>query len=527
MDYLLFTRKDLPPPRAFHALAAAVFVCLVLLAPGTSRAGDRPLRLAMSGAFQPFSTTDAEGRLVGFDADIATEVARRLGRAPVLVQTEWAGIQAGLQSGKFDLICGSMAITPDRLERMHFSLPYYVSGAQVFAREGLRSLEGKRIGVTEDSTYARYIAEHPGEFPNTRVLRYGSEAEIVAAMNTGKIDAFVSDLIVGGFYIARGGAAEITPYGGLLYREAVGIAARLDSPGLVHRVNRALFSMITDGTYGEIYNRWVGADPDLGVLFASWGEWTGEIPPVAGAGTSGTGAGNGEESAAEFATETVEMVPILAEGAVLTIKLSLITALAALFTGSALGVATASRSVLASSLARGYIWVVRGTPLLVQLFISYFVVATMVNRAVGSEAVGAFGAALIALVANTTAYNAETVRGGIGSVPGGQWDAAASLGMARGRIMRRIILPQAFRNTVASLGNNLVVLIKDTSLVGAITLVELTYSARNVVFQSGQAFLPFFLAAGFYLVIITVVTLAVKGWEKRMGRSSQGVRETI
>jgi ABC-type amino acid transport system permease subunit len=171
--------------------------------------------------------------------------------------------------------------------------------------------------------------------------------------------------------------------------------------------------------------------------------------------------------------------------------------------------------------------VVRGTPLLVQLFMAYFALATLVNHLLGFEAIGAFGAALIALIINTTAYNAETLRGGINAVDRGQWDAAASLGMTRGRILRRIVLPQALQDALPSLGNNLVVLIKDTSLVGAITLIELTYVARNVVFQTGQAFLPFLCAAGFYLAIISLVTLGVKAWEKHLRRSRQAVGETI
>ncbi len=156
----------------------------------------------------------------------------------------------------------------------------------------------------------------------------------------------------------------------------------------------------------------------------------------------------------------------------------------------------------------------RGTPLLVQLFLAYFAVATVVNRLLGLELMGAFGAALLALVVNTTAYNAETVRGGLGSVPRGQWEAALSLGMSRALTLRRVVLPQALRASLPSLGNNVVVLIKDTSLVGAITLVELTYSARNVVFQTGQALLPFLLAAGFYIVIIALVSVGVAACER-------------
>jgi len=480
------------------------------------------LRLSMSGAFQPFSTTDAEGNLVGFDADIARELAERMERRPVLIQTDWAGIQAGLQGGKYNLICGSMAITPPRLEKMHFSLPYYVSGAQVFARRDLERLRGCRIGVTEDSTYARYIKTHALEFPDASIVTYGSEAEIVAAINTGKVDAFVSDRIVGGFYIQKGSAGNIVPMGGLLYQEAVGIAARLDSPDLIHKVNQSLLTLVQDGTYENIYRKWVGSAPDLDVLFTAWGDYAKYIPAVAGGSLP-----DARQEKPDFADSLSAMLPLLAKGALLTLLLSGITAVAALFTGTLIGTATLSRRSIIRRGATGFIWLVRGTPLLVQLFMSYFALATAVNYLFGFEAIGAFGAALIALIVNTTAYNAETLRGGINAIDRGQWDAAASIGMTRKKILRRVILPQAFRDSLPSLGNNLVVLVKDTSLVGAITLIELTYAARNVVFQTGQAFVPFLCAAGFYLVIISLVSLGIKGWEKRMQQSRQSVGETI
>lgn len=479
-----------------------------------------PLRLAMSGTFRPFSVTDASGKLVGFDADMAREIAERLGRRPVLVQTDWAGIQAGLQSRKYDLICASMAITDARRRTMLFSLPYYVSGAQVFARHGLRDLRGARVGVTENSTYEHYIDTHPAKFPDVKVLRYGSEAESVAAMNAGKIDALVSDRIVGGFYIRMGAAGGIEPMGGLLYREVVGISARKDSPELIREVNDALFAMIQDGTYAKIYQHWVGSKPDLGLLFSAWGKYHDPIPRTS------PEAGTTQKKAA-FVSSLPSVLELLGKGAVLTIILSLLTGILALGTGCLIGIGTVARSSLLRQVSNGYVWVVRGTPLLVQLFIAYFGISTLVNRVAGFEAMGAFGAALLALVVNTTAYNAETIRGGIGAIDSGQWDAAASLGMTRRLILRRIILPQAFRDSLPSLGNNLVVLIKDTSLVGAITLVELTYAARNVVFQTGHAFGPFLVAAAFYLVIITTVTIGVRAWEGRLRRSVAKVRSTL
>lgn len=494
-----------------------LLICVLLTT--APLAAQEELRLAMSGAFQPFSTTDEDGNLVGFDADIATVLAERMGYEPSLVQNDWAAIQAGLKTRKYELICGSMAITDERLQTMHFTLPYYVSGAQVFAHPGTQTLKGMRVGVTEDSTYAKYINEHPDEFPDCTIIQFGSEAEIVAAVTTNKVDAFVSDRIVGGFYIKKGGA-NVAPYGPLLYEEACGIAARKDSAALVRKANAALFEIVQDGTYSRIYDKWVGVQPDLDVLLKSWGDFQQHIPRT----DAGTEATEVEEEKPGFADTIKSMLPLFRTGAIMTIQLGLITALIALLLGTLIGVGSTAQNPLIARLAQGYILIVRGTPLLVQLFIAYYGLATVFNNAVDSEVITAFGAALIALVINTSAYNAETMRGGIRSVDKGQWEAAASLGMTRLKTMRRIVLPQAFRNSVASLGNNLVVLIKDTSLVGAITLIELTYTARNVVFQSGRPFLPFIVAAVFYLFIITIVDFGMKGWERRMMRSVGGKR---
>jgi polar amino acid transport system substrate-binding protein len=265
----------------------AIFITPGCPQSGTQSDSDNTLSLAMSGAYRPLSMTDADGNLVGFDADIARAIAETLGYEPILVQTDWAGIQAGLQTDKYDLICGSMAITPERQEAMYFSLPYYISGAQVYVRNGIESLDGIRVGVTESTTYEDYILSHPDEFPDCEVLRYGSEAQIVNAMNTDKIDGFVSDLIVGGFYIKEGGAGNIVPYGDLLYQEHIGIAARKDEPDLVLAVNRALEHIVQDGTYAEIYERWVGMPPDLDQLQTSWEEYAQYIPEPAEDGNSG------------------------------------------------------------------------------------------------------------------------------------------------------------------------------------------------------------------------------------------------
>lgn len=484
-----------------------------------------PLRVTMTGAYRPFSSPDSSGELVGFDVDIAREISRRLGRPLELIQVKWEGLPAHLQSGKSDLICGSMAVTPERQELMSFSLPYYVSGAQVFVRDGVSSLNDLRIGVTRGTTFERYIREHPQTFPRAEVLSFESEAHILAALQADKVDALISDRIIGGFYIQKaresGSDVRILPFGDLLYTEECGIAARQADIELVHGVNAALIGMVNDGRYADIYRHWVDLEPDMGRLREAWGRHTAFVPKLRQHAEFEPDSPNQQRAA--YAEDTRSMVSLMLTGAWLTAKLSSISALAALLLGSLLAVACVSRRPWLSLIGNGYIWVIRGTPLLVQLFLSYYAVSWAINSLVGRELVSAFGAALIALIVNTSAYNAESLRGAIRSLPRGQWEASLSLGISYSATMRRTILPQAFQASIASLGNNLVILIKDTSLVGAITLVELTYSAQNIVTQSGQPFAPFMIAALMYLTIISLVTLLTRITERWLSRHQVGL----
>ena len=504
--------------KQIYICALTLFACILAQSITAQPDPNKTLEIAISGGYQPLATTDANGELVGFDVDIAKAVAERMGYKFKLRQTGWSGIQAALQSGKCDLICSSMAITPERQKGMLFSFPYYNTGGQLFVKHDLERIDGARIGVAEGTTYADFLRDHPKRFPDTEVFQYESTAEVVAALNIGKIDAFVSDRIVGTFYLNKSGGKKIEMRGDFLFTEDCAIAARKDSVDLVYDVNQALLSVVQDGTYAKFYKRWAGSEPNIKALLASWAKYTQDIPK----------RGEGLSDKPKFADDLDTMLPILAKGAWLTIKLSLYSALAALLPIILLALALISKNTYLRSLADSYVRLIRGTPLLVQLFISYFLLATLLNDYIfGGEIVTAFYAGIIALTANTTSYNAETLRGGINAVDKGQWDAAASLGMKRQTIMRRIILPQALRNSLPSLGNNFIVLIKDTSLVGAITLLELTYQARNITSQSGQAFMPWILAAAFYLVIIEILTLGLRNWEKYLMRSKQAVGSTV
>ena len=163
--------------------------------------------------------------------------------------------------------------------------------------------------------------------------------------------------------------------------------------------------------------------------------------------------------------------------------------------------------------ARFYVWILRGTPLLVQLFIIFYGLPS------AGIVLDPFPAALIGFTLNIGAYTSEIIRAVIGSVPKGQWEAAYSIGMTWGQAMRRTILPQAARVAVPPLSNTFISLVKDTSLAAAITLPELFRAAQRVVATSYEPMILYIEAALIYLVLSSVLSVLQARLEKRLGRS--------
>ncbi|WP_210105966.1 amino acid ABC transporter permease [Neorhizobium galegae] len=210
---------------------------------------------------------------------------------------------------------------------------------------------------------------------------------------------------------------------------------------------------------------------------------------------------------------------LLWAGLIFTIPLTLLS-----FTfGLALGLVTALTRLFAVrplvAVARFYVWVIRGTPLLVQLFVIFY----------GLPSVGilldAFPAALIGFTLNIGAYSSEIIRAVISSVPKGQWEAAYSIGMSWRQAMIRTILPQASRVAVPPLSNTFISLVKDTSLAAAITVPELFQAAQRIVATTYEPLILYILAAILYLALSTVLSTLQVHLEKRFARYG-GMLET-
>jgi polar amino acid transport system substrate-binding protein len=221
------------------------------------------MSIAMSGAYPPFSLINDKNEVVGFDVEIGSEIAKRLGVKPKIVTTAWDGILAGLIAGKFDTIVGSMSITPKRQEVVDFVGPYYTAGRAIFvpkdsAAKTLDDLKGKTIGVTLGETHEKWANEHGG----WTVKTYKGLPELLLELQNGRVDAIVIDSIPGQVAIRKSDAPikqlDLPDLEG--GNVGVGIAIRKDNPELKAAMQKALDDMMADGTYEKIAVEWVGAD---------------------------------------------------------------------------------------------------------------------------------------------------------------------------------------------------------------------------------------------------------------------------
>ncbi|TXH04939.1 MAG: amino acid ABC transporter permease [Nevskiaceae bacterium] len=193
----------------------------------------------------------------------------------------------------------------------------------------------------------------------------------------------------------------------------------------------------------------------------------------------------------------------------LTLEISALSLVFALLLGLVAGLGRVAHNPAARNLAATYVEIIRGTPLLVQIFIFYFFIGTVLQ-------LSAFAAGVAALAVFTGAYVAEIVRAGIEGVPRGQMEAARSLGMSTAQAMRHVVLPQALRRMLPPLAGQFINLIKDSSLVSVMALTDLTKAGREVVSSTFSPFEVWFSVAALYLLLTGSLSLLVRRLERRL-----------
>ncbi|AET70037.1 amine acid ABC transporter, permease protein, 3-TM region, His/Glu/Gln/Arg/opine family [Desulfosporosinus orientis DSM 765] len=210
----------------------------------------------------------------------------------------------------------------------------------------------------------------------------------------------------------------------------------------------------------------------------------------------------------------VKYLPFLLQGAALTIELAVLGIAFGIIIGLIAAILKISHTPL-KYIAHFYIWLIRGTPLLVQLFLIYFGLPQL------GITLNAFASSILGLGINSGAYIAEVFRGGIEAIPKGQTEASLSLGMGKFLTMRRIIFPQALRISIPSLGNQFIISLKDSSLCSVITMSELLQTSQRFASVTFGSLEFYTTAALLYLLMTTVISAALRSLEWRLSKENR------
>jgi polar amino acid transport system substrate-binding protein len=440
---------------------------------------------AEGGAPYIFKDPKDPTQYLGFEKDIADALARELGRPIEFKQYEFETLITGLGRGDFDFAMNGLEITPDRKTKVRFSRPYYIYKLQLVVRNGeqrfktLSDCQGRadlKIATLRDTAAERLLKKMGIE-----TVAYSDQVLPYKELGQGAVDGVLLDLPIAVYNAQKDPRLQFA--GEPLEPGYYAIAFNKNDDALADKVNAALERLIDNGELRRIYEK--------------WGIWNDDQKELK------QSADMTEEASRHYAF--VGFFPQLLQGAELTVRITVLSMLLAILIGLPIALAQLYGPAPLRWLATGYVEFFRGIPVLLLLFFLYFGlpgVAQAYHLGVSLK-LHPLEAAILGFGLNYAAYEAEIYRAGLGSIPAGQWEAAASLGLSNGVTFRRIILPQAVRGILPPMTNDFVALFKDTSVVSIIALEELT-KQYQILTKSSLQYLEIGLATAVLYLTMSV-----------------------
>lgn len=497
-----------------------IYFVLISAVPATAQPEEGTLRWAADAegnAPYIFQDPNDPDKLIGFEVDIARAIARKAGLRPVFVQNQWDGLIPGLKRGDYDIALNGIEITEDRREAVNFSIPYYSTYEQIVVRSGnedissLDDLRGKTAGALKNSLAERILREHGG----IEVRTYEGEVNAFADLEYERLEAVLVDAPIALYYASWRTLFELRggPIGEVKYAAAI---EKADS-ALLRIINPAIAAIIESGELRRILEDWnlwnprmekmTGDSADLGYTHDKFYYFL--------------SAQDREIDLSAIIERYISFLPSIGEAAWMTIKLSVLSMLAAIILGLIIAVARVYGPPPFRQLAALYVELIRGTPLLIQLLFIFYALPALGIK------LDPFLAAITALGLNYAAYEAENYRAGLFSVPEGQMEAALSLGMSRRQALRYVILPQAVRLVIPPVTNDFIALLKDSSLVSVITLVELTKLYNQLASTYYDYIGTGILIALVYLLLGLPFVVLSRKFENRLTFRTRGKKENL
>ncbi len=467
--------------------------------------------VGFDASFPPYGYKDENGEYIGFDLDLAAEVCERNGWTLVKQPIDWDSKDMELNSGSINCIWNGFTIN-GRENDYTWSVPYVDNSQVVIVKkdsgiEHLSDLAGKVVAVqTGSSALASFTGD--GATPeNIALCESFEELQQIADYNgafmnleSDMVDAICMDIGVANYQIqARGG--QFIMLDEQVSSEQYGIGFKKGNEALRDKVQATLFEMVEDGTFDKIAKAWGLSDCTCLAQYAS-----GEAP-VEDTTEEGTNAVEAPKSS------VWSIVQQLSEGMLATLAVFFLTLLFSLPLGLLITFVRMSKFKLFQWIARIYISIMRGTPLMLQLLVVFFGPYYLFDAHFPHEY--RFYAVIIGFSMNYAAYFAEIFRAGIQDVPAGQREAAAVLGYSRTQTFAKIVFPQMVKKVMPPVTNEVITLVKDTSLAYALAYTEMFTLAKQIA-DAQTTMLPLFIAGVFYYVFNFLVAAVMEAIEKKM-----------
>lgn len=442
------------------------------------------LRVGLSADYAPMEfehTVNGKTEYAGVDIDLAKKIAKDNNLKLKIVNMSFDSLLGALKTGKIDIIISGMTSTPERKKQVDFSDSYMmtknimlVKKDKVSEYKDIKDFNNKKVGA-QKGTEQEKIAQT--EIENASITSLSRLPDVILALKSGKVEGAVVEKPVAEAYLKQNPKLGISNVKFNEEEKDTVIAVPKDSPKLLSQINKTIKEVKDKGLIDKYMTNAANAMNDDSGFISKYGSF-------------------------------------FLKGIKITILISLIGVALGSILGAFVALMKLSKIKIISWIASIYIEILRGTPMLVQVFIVFF----GITAALGLD-ISALVCGTIALVINSSAYIAEIIRAGINAVDKGQMEVARSLGLNYRQTMKSVIMPQAIKNILPALGNEFVTLIKESSIVSTIGVGEIMFNAQVVQGISFDPFTPLLVAAALYFVLTFVLTRIMNMIEGRLNAS--------
>lgn len=446
-----------------------------------------------------FPDPDDPARLTGFEVEFAGLIAEELGVKPRFQQGQWDRLPL-LLGRSADCVINGFELTPERKRDYGCSRAYFAYGLQLVGRRGaapatLADLAAPgpagpwRVGVLTGSAAEQVLRARADA--SVDVIGYDGTVDSLEQLRGGVLDAVLVDDCIFSFYADRFATLRAVdrPFAGGVYT----VLTARDTPRLAGAIDAAIGRLVADGRLEALYDRWHLAGRQQMLLLRD----AAEIPVAVRRGTW------------DLVRDTA---PLLVRSAGMTLLLSCASFPLAIVLGLAVAIGRLHGPAWLRPVLTTYVEVLRGTPLLLQLYAIFFLLPKV------GLALPALVAAIAGLALNYSAYESEIYRAGLRAVPVGQFEAALSLGLTKWQALRHVLVPQAVRIVMPPVTSDFIALFKDTSVCSAITVIELTKRYSVLALTTGRIVELALATALLYLAMSWPLAVLARWFERRLER---------